>query len=200
MFLLGFVLFCMQQTFKVPSLPQPLPSVKTEQEKKRCEELKARIGKVKEWHKPTDYTPEDWVYLLKLAQSVQKMPENIVSEAMNSFHDIDTRPYLLLKVMFYRPLSNAGDYFGPSAGAIIFTEQVREKHSYDIPIDWSKGYPRLVGSRYGGTGRGAGFRYDYLVLRRCYSLRKITIPRQWKQRAKRSPGNASPSKLKPARN
>lgn len=191
MFTLAFALCCLYNVNAMPPLPYPLPSVKTEREKQRCEELKARIRKVKEWVVATDYTNKDWLYLLKLSRSVQKMPENVVCEAMNSFNDVDSRPFLLLKVMFYRPLPNADDYLGPGIGGIKLTEQIKDKHSFDVPIDWSNGCPRLVGSLSGATGRDAGFRYHYLVLRRCYSLRKIKIPKEWEKRKKQVNGDSS---------
>lgn len=180
---LGLVLCYLFREVQPPPLPYPLPSVKTKRDIQRCAALKEQVKKLKQWRLSTDYTNKDWVYLLKLARHVQTMPKNIVSEAMNSFDEIDTRPYLLLKVMFYRPLSPIKGYFGPNVGGIMFMEKVKDINTFDTPIDWSKGYPRFIASLSGGTGRRDGFRYHYLVLKRCYSLRKIKIPRDWERQA-----------------
>ncbi|MCX6381347.1 MAG: hypothetical protein NT023_18040 [Armatimonadetes bacterium] len=195
MITLALILCCLHKVKHEP----PVPSIKTERGRQQCEELKARIRKVKEWRTANDYTDTDWVYLLKLSQSVQKMPDNVVSEVMNSFNDLDSRPYLVLKVMFYRPLPNADGYRGPGSGGLKFTEKIKDEHSYDVPIDWNKGYPHLVASRTGGSGRGYGYLYHYYHLRRCYSLRKITIPKEWEKRVKQVNRDSSSLHSSPAK-
>ncbi len=175
------------------TLPDPLPSVKTEDEKKQCSRLKERIKKIKQWYKATDYTKQDWVYLLKLAQEVQKMPENVVYEAMHDFGGIDARTYLLLKVMFYRPIHKVKDFPGLiGVGSYTYTMAISKVNKEDIPIDWQLGFPRFIASRSGiGSGVLPSYPVLYLYLNRCYSLRKIRIPSGWET----SPLNTPKSKL-----
>lgn len=168
-------------TQKAPLL-RPLPSVRTQQEIQQCARLKERISKVKQWHQTNDYTTEDWVYLLTLAQDTQKMPENIVYKALEAYRDIgDSRPYLLLKVMFYRPQPNVGDFIGlTSVGVYKYTISVRKEDIQDVPIDWHRGYPRFIASRIVMlSGYRESICIQYMHLNHCYSKRHIKIPRTW---------------------
>ncbi len=148
--------------------------------------LKERIATIRPWEGAYDYTDKDWAYLVTLAKQVQTMPTVVVSRAISIWYRRDTRAFLLMKVVFYRPLKKTNHPYILTAHTVGNTdpESLPDEDKFDIPISWEGGCPHLVASclPFGSGFADLGMIYRYM--KESYSLRSIQIPKKWKHLSK----------------
>lgn len=165
---------------------ETLKRILEQQQQIQWQDVAKLIATIEPWRNSTAYAEADWLKLARIARVGQLSDSLVFERALRSFVDEqtnkfngafeeDSKPYLLLRVMFLLPTNAPRSQRFSYKGWVRFDEDRNPDGSVNLswPIEWHDGQPRLVSGCVGSDG----MRYDVVGelrhMREHYGYREL---------------------------
>lgn len=142
------------------------------------------IKKIEPWRQSKDYSEADWAYLKQVALRVQKSKESVVETALDAFmkevanepyngdFESDSKPYLLMRVVFNLPEDvPATEVFSFKGWDNSMQMILGSRVNLAWPLTWKSGGPKLLARYEGSSGRPYGARAEYVFMKKKFNFR-----------------------------
>ncbi len=161
-------------------------------------DIKARLEKLPSWpNEVRDFTPEEWLEIITLAQALQRASPDTVRTAMKEYVDHSltghlsqreptaewSKLFILLRVLFAVPSAPYDGHkrsIGPIGGGFMFGYEAVSDEEYQrlsslasAPILWTKQGPRLFACLAGYNGAPYDVDFEWSRYREHYGYRNL---------------------------